>query len=232
MTSRPTLASGPFITPTPAGALHVVTTEADGPIEHLIRAVLRSDSPVQLTDDDVTAWTGVRSRAEAIQVVADAQTTGWIEGRAEPPQIPDAPLGEVLPVLLAPLSEVGHAALVDDQGFGLASVGFSSDDETALSAMSAEIARFQQRRGTAGLLGHAAEGWAVVDRHGAGAINFYPLAAGTQHFVLIVGGMPRLNQPSFVTLIWALSMRYDATSDTTRTAATPATTTTGGRTHA
>lgn len=225
------LAPGLYLTPTPAGAYHVVTSPDTGPAEQLIRAVLRTPTPAPVTEDDVVSWTGLRALEDALEVVADAQTAGWIEGCPEPPPIPTAPLGEVLPSLLAPLSETAHAALVDDQGFGLASVGFTSEDETALSAMSAEIARFQKRRGNIGPVGDLAEGWAVVDRHGAGAISFYPLAAGTQHFVLIVGGMPRLNHPSFVTLIWALSMRYDATSDT-QTVASSATTSTGGRTHA
>ena len=138
----------------------------------------------------------------------------------------------MLPTLLAPLSDTGHAALVDDQGFGLASVGFDPAQEVELSAMSAEISRLRQRRSTTGLFAEVAQGWAVVDRHGAGAISFYPLVAGTQHFVLIVGGLPHLNHPSFVTLVWALCMRYDATTDTNRTAANPASVTTEGATHA
>lgn len=232
MTPRPTLNPGLYLVPTPAGAFHVVTDPSAGPAEHLIRSVLRSPKPVQVTDEDVAGWTGVRVAGDAIEVVARAQEAGWIEGWAEPPAVPDTPLGDVLPGLLAPLSETGHAALVDDQGFGLASVGFSSEDETALSAVSAEIARFQKRRGATEVLGGSAEGWAVVDRHGAGAISFYPLATGTQQFVLIVGGMPRLNQPSFVTLVWALFMRYDATTDTSRSVAGTATSSTGGTTHA
>lgn len=232
MTEPLTLAPATFVTPTPAGAYHVVTSALDGPAEHLIRAVLRSGVPVQIQDQDAASWTGAATTAAAIDAIAAAQDAGWIEGRSEPPAIPDAPLGEVLPTLLAPLSDIGHAALVDDQGFGLASVGFDPDEETELSAMSAEIARLRQRRSTTGLFAEAAQGWAVVDRHGAGVINFYPLAAGTQHFVLIVGGLPHLNHPSFVTLVWALCMRYDETADANRTAADPATVTTGGSAHA
>lgn len=208
-----TLTPGLFAVPTPAGAYRAATVDGGGSRERLLRALLRSPRPLQLHEAQLVEWTGARSARDALEVLADTQSAGWVEGRTEPPEPPDGPLGLTLPELLAPLSETAHAALVDDQGFGLASVGFSPEAETELSALSAEIARLGQRRGAIGISLGATDGWAVVDRHGASSTAFYPLMTGTQQFVLILGGAPRLNHPAFVTLMWALGMRYDATPD-------------------
>ena len=60
------LAPGLYLTPTPAGAYHVVTSPDTGPAEQLIRAVLRTPTPVPVTEGDVVSWTGLRALEDAL----------------------------------------------------------------------------------------------------------------------------------------------------------------------
>ena len=232
MTEALTLAPALYIAPTAAGALHVVTDDANGPPEHLVRALLREPKHVRTDDADLAALTGVADPERALAVVAAAQDAGWIEGRTEPPELPEGPLGRLLPKLLAPLSDIGQAALVDDQGFSLSSVGFSADADMELSVLAAEVQRLLQRRTTVAASTTAVTGWGLVDHHGAPTVAIFPLSIGTQQFVLIVGGLPRLNHPAFVLLTTALSRRYDPTAGQEADDPSAATTSTGGPIHA
>mgnify|MGYP001367550490 CR=1 FL=1 len=214
MSDAPTLAAGLYLAPTSLGALHAVTATHVGPAEHLIRALLQQPKALLTDDADLCALAGVGDTDTALTVLALAQDAGWIEGCTDEPQIPPGPLGRELPALLAPLSDVGQAALVDDQGFSLSSVGFTAETEAELAVLAAEVVSLQRRRTTFAASPTAASGWGLVDRHGATTIAIFPLAIGDQPFVLILGGLPRLNHPSFVQLVTALSRRYAPTSDT------------------
>ncbi len=225
------LTRGVYMVPTPAGALHAVTGGDDGPAKRLLRNLLRSEEPVRTDDFDVLLRTGLPSEEEGLELVASSQERGWVEGRDEPLVAPEGPLGQALPGLLAPLSDIGEAALIDDQGFPLASVGLTDDTETELSTLAAEIARLGQRRRAAATAVLGAGGWAIVDRFGVSTTAFFPLVVGAQPFVLTISGNPRLNHPTFATLVAALSVRYGATLASDIPQSTEAQTT-GGRTNA
>ena len=204
------LVPGLYLVPTGAGALHAVTTEDDGPAERLLRVLLRSSEA--LTTDDGELWSelGLHDPATLPGVVGEAQDAGWVEGRIRPPAVPAGPLGAELPALLAPLSEDGRVALVDDQGFTLSSVGFSAEAESELSILAAEVVRLQQRRTTAAAVTTPVTGWGLLDHRGAPDVAMYPISVGGQPFVLVVGGLPRFAQEPFVVLVTALSRRYAA----------------------
>jgi hypothetical protein len=57
-------------------------------------------------------------------------------------------------------------------------------------------------------MGIASHAWAIVDVFGCSQIGFWPLFIGDHHFVIAIAGIPHFNQAEFVTLIWALSIRY------------------------
>jgi len=57
-------------------------------------------------------------------------------------------------------------------------------------------------------MGLETSAWALVDAAGNSRVGFWPLYVGKQRFVLVLGGVPRLNQPALTELIWALSKRY------------------------
>jgi hypothetical protein len=209
-----TLVPGLYLAPTGAGALHAVTSAEDRPVERLLRLLLRAPDPVS-TDRAADLWThtGLHDPAALAAVVAEAQDAGWLEGRTRPPAVPTGPLGVELPALLSPLSEDGDAALVDDQGFTLSSVGFGPEAVDELSILAAEVVRLQQRRTTSAAATTPVTGWGLIDHRGAPSVALYPIAIGGQSFVLIVGGLPRLAQEAFVALVTALSRRYGAPAD-------------------
>jgi hypothetical protein len=208
-----TLAPALYVSPTPAGVLHVVTQVDESPAAEVVRATLRSLEPLTTDHLDLQALTGEADPQAALALVAEAQDAGWIEGRTDPPTTIEGPLGLTLPELLAPLSDVGQAALVDDQGFALSSVGFTPEAEAELSILAAEVVRLQQRRTTlAAASATPVTGWALVDHHGTASVTIFPLVVGPQPFVLIVGGLPRLGHDPFTWLVGALSRRYDANS--------------------
>ena len=217
------LAPGLHVVPTPLGALRAATARADGPAERMLRHLLRQTKPVTTDDLDLAAITGVDDLPTALTVVALAQDAGWVEGSTEAPPTVEGPLALELPALVAPLSDQGRAALIDDQGFSLTSVGFDPEAEEELTVLAAEVARLQQRRDTDASAATSATGWGLIDRHGSTTVAFVPLAIGPQSFVLILGGHPRLDHPALVLLAGALAQRYDPA---------PQPTTTGGPNHA
>jgi len=123
---------------------------------------------------------------------------------------PEGALEELLPPLLTNISETEKVLLADDQGFYLACLGFPHEVAEELSALSAEIATVHERR--AGLLmnnmGLGSHAWAIVDAFGNSQTGFWPVFIGKTRFVIVISGVPHFNQPDFVKLIWALSIRY------------------------
>ena len=212
-TDRLTLVPGLHLAPTGAGALHAVTSTDDHAVERLLRYLLRAPEPLTSDADNLWALIGLHDPAALPAVVAQAQDAGWLEGRSRPPAVPTGPLGAELPALLAPLSEDGRAALVDDQGFTLSSVGFSAEAVDELAILAAEVVRLQQRRTTSAAATAPVTGWGLIDHRGAPSVALYPISVGGQPFVLILGGLPRLAQEAFVALVTALSRRYAEADD-------------------
>lgn len=204
------LADGLYLTVTPAGALHAVATRADGPEERLLRRLLAAGGPVRTDDLDLQGWTGCGDVVVALDVVRRAEATGWLEGHTRAPLRAEGPLGAALPDLLAPLSSIGRAVLVDDQGFALATAGFSPEAEQSLAALAAEIARMAARRHVDTFSAEPL-GWGLVDATGEARVGFYPVVVGDLAFVLVVGGTPCLDHPALVALVAALSARYAPT---------------------
>jgi hypothetical protein len=138
------------------------------------------------------------------------QALGWVEGFADAQPAPAGALEDVLPALLPPLSADGKALLADAQGFYVASTGFQHETAVELAALSADLASLYERH--QGLLkrnmGLGSSTWALVDAAGNSQTGFWPLYIGDQRFVLIISGVPRLNQPALTDLIWAFSKRY------------------------
>ncbi len=57
-------------------------------------------------------------------------------------------------------------------------------------------------------LGIASHAWAIVDGFGSSQTGFWPVFIGKTRFAIVISGIPHFNQPDFVTLIWALIIRY------------------------
>lgn len=210
MKGRYSIKEGCFIMPTPAGAYHGVSEAKQTTSRQLLRQIMAHDSSPQLDLDSLQEWTGAETSDEALDLLYHIQSLGWVEGFREQQQAPSGALESVLPDWLDGLSSTGKALLADAQGFYIASRGFTHETAEELSAVSADLASLYERH--SGLLGRnmglETSAWALVDAAGNSRVGFWPLYIGEQRFVLVLGGVPRLNQPALTELIWALSKRY------------------------
>ncbi|QSA96268.1 hypothetical protein [Methylococcus sp. EFPC2] len=204
------LADHLYVSPTPGGAFYAVATPGEDPPRRLIRALLAQSVTPRLGREALSLWMGLNEPEQALALLNHIQDAHWLQGFEAPRTCPSGSLEALLPGLLQALSSQGKALLADNQGFYLATSGFPHETAEELSALSAELASLHERR--TGLLlnnmGLNSSAWAVVDASGGSRLGFWPLYIGAQRFVLVIAGLPRFNQPDFLSLVWALSQRY------------------------
>ncbi len=204
-----------YVLPTPGGAFYAATTQTDEPAKRLLVALMLSSHSQLLGVPQVCKWTGLKKQDDVLDLLYRIQNLGWIQGEEVSRTAPTGTLEDILPELLESFSSTGKALLADSQGFYLASHGFSHETSEELSALSADLLALHERH--KGLLnnniGLHSEAWSVVDAAGNSRVGFWPLHIGRQRFVLVLSGVPHLNQLSFVRLVWVLSKRYNAISD-------------------
>lgn len=204
------ITEGLYLYPTPAGAYYAAfTNENDKSRKFLRQIFLQPVTPV-LNLDNLQKMTGINDSQKCYELLHHCQKLNWIQGLETEREFPSDLLENILPALLNKMSGCGKVLLADMQGFYLASHGFPHEVAEELSALSADIATIYERR--SGLLtnnlGIASHAWAIVDVFGNSQIGFWPLFIGKNRFVIAISGVPYFNQPEFVDLIWALSMRY------------------------
>lgn len=207
---RFTLVEGLFLYPTPAGAYYAVAyPDSDKPRRFLLRLLQQAQTPA-LALPQLQSLMEIEDEDKALEMLLHCQKLGWVQGVDTPLQAPAGALEDVLPGLLAAISESGKVLLADDQGFYLACSGFPHEAAEELSALSAELATVHKRR--SGLLsnnmGIASHAWALVDAFGASQIGFWPIFVGGRRFVLAIAGTPHFKQAEFVSLAWILTTRY------------------------
>ncbi len=206
---------GYFVLPTPAGAYYAVSGREENGTRRLLRRLVGQDSSPRLDIESLQSWTRAGSPDEALDVLFHIQSLGWVEGFREQQHAPSGALESMLPERLDALSSTGKAMLADEHGFYIASRGFAHETAEELSAVSADLGSLYERhRGLlASNLGLETSAWALVDAAGNSRVGFWPLFIGSQRFVLVLGGVPRLNQPALTELIWSLSKRYALQED-------------------
>lgn len=210
MTSEYTLAEGLYLYPTPAGAYYAVSSlEMDKPRQFLRRLLQYPETPL-LTLDNLRRLMNYDDEKKCLELLHHCQKLRWIQGLDQPEEYPLGSLEDILPGMLSKLSENGKVLLAEKQGFYLATHGFPHEVAEELSALSAEIATIHERRSgllinNMGLVSHA---WAIVDAFGNSEVGFWPLFISNNRFVVAIYGIPHFNQPEFVSLVWALSIRY------------------------
>jgi hypothetical protein len=154
--------------------------------------------------------TGIDDPQKRYELLYHCQKLNWIQGLETSKRFPSDLLENILPGLLSRMSESGKVLLADKQGFYLASHGFPHEVAEELSGLSAELTTVHERR--SGLLmnnlGIGSHAWGIIDVFGNSQIGFWPLFIGKNRFVIVISGVPHFNQPEFVSLIWALSIRY------------------------
>ncbi len=204
------LVEGLYLYPTPAGAYYAASSvDTDRPRQFLKNILLQQHTP-RLNLELLQDLMGHDDEQKCLELLHHCQKLGWIQGVDSVREYPVGALENILPQLLGSISENGKVLLADKEGFYLVSSGFPHEVAEELSALSAEILTVHDRR--SGLLlnnmGLASNAWAVVDVFGNSHVGFWPLFIGKNRFVIAISGIPHFNQPDFVSLVWALSIRY------------------------
>lgn len=199
-----------YISPTPAGAYFCVSSNSESPSRKLLQALLKEKTTTRLDSEALLLLTGINEKSELFDLLHRMQSIGWLDGVEEKEIVSEAGLEDILPELLVVLSDSGKALLADEQGFYISAQGFPHETAEELSALSADIFSMYERH--QGLLknnlGLETSAWALIDAAGNGQIGFWPLWVGKHRFVLVIKGVPLLNQAALMKLIWVLSIRY------------------------
>ena len=204
------LTEGLYLYPSPSGAYYAVASQETDKPRQFLRTLLQQRQTQTLDLDNLKRLMGYDEANKCLELLHHCQKLGWVQGVNAVHEYPGGALEDILPGYLSKLSENGKALLADKQGFYLASHGFPHEVAEELSALSADIATVHDRR--SGLLmnnmGLASHAWAVVDVFGNSQVGFWPLFIDKNRFVIAISGVPHFNQPEFVSLVWALTIRY------------------------
>jgi hypothetical protein len=208
--SHYSLTEGLYLYPTPAGAYYAVcSVETDRPRQFLKKMLLQPKTQ-KLSIANLQDLMEHDDEQKCLELLHHCQKLGWVQGLHVALDYPSGALENILPTLLSKVSENGKVLLADMEGFYLVSSGFPHEVAEELSALSAEILTVHDRR--SGLLrnnmGLGSSAWAIVDVFGNSHVGFWPLFIGSNRFVIAISGIPHFNQPEFVSLVWALSIRY------------------------
>ncbi len=197
-----------FLFPTPAGAYYAVAEGVDTPPRKWLSNLLRCSKTPKLTRETLEHLG--ENFDQSMALLRRIHSLGWVLGLDTQLAVPDRPLEEILPQMLAHLTEEGAALLADSQGFYLASSGFPHETAEELAALSAELLSLQDRY--AGLvlnnLNLGTQAWGLIDAAGNSRLGIWPLYIGKHRFVLVMTGIPHFNYPDFVHLVWTLMTRY------------------------
>ena len=212
MSSDYALTEGLYLYPTPAGAYYAVSTEETDKPRQFLRKLLQQPETQALNIENLKRLMSNDDEQKCLELLHHCQNLRWVQGLNSALEYPRGALEDILPGLLSKISENGKVLLAEKQGFYLATHGFPHEVAEELSALSAEIATVHERR--AGLLlnnmGLTSHAWAIVDVFGNSDVGFWPLFIANNRFVIAIYGIPHFNQPEFVSLVWALSIRYAA----------------------
>jgi hypothetical protein len=208
--SRFTLTKGLYLYPTPSGAYHAVSLKEDDKSRSFLQSVLKEKQTPELNITNLKRLMASDDEEKCMELLLDCQKLGWVQGLTERLEYPKNSLETILPDLLDKVSASGKVLLADSHGFYLACNGLDREVAEDLSALSADIATVHERRSALlmdnmGLTSHA---WSLVDAAGNSNVGFWPLYIGNNRFVICIFGVPYFNRPEFVSLIWALSIRY------------------------
>lgn len=203
------LAPDLWLAPTPAGAYDSVAGQATDRSRRIILKAMQSRETPALTVENITEMSGLPTE-EALAYLHRMQTQNLVQGLSSPRRLPDENLETALPRVLSEIAGANRALLADEQGFYLASHGFHHETAEELAGLSADIGNMHLRHQglIAGNLSLRTAAWALIGAGGNSEIGFWPLTVGAYRFVLILTGLPHLNRPATVDLIWMLVQRY------------------------
>ncbi|MCB1785350.1 MAG: hypothetical protein H6953_09890 [Chromatiaceae bacterium] len=197
------------VTPSPAGAYYAVFSPEQDVTRRVLFGLMRSAATHPLDVHALKKLTAQDANA-SLELLYRMQSLNLLQGFDDVQHAPQGPLDQLLPAILKKLAGQGKALLADGQGFYAASHGYHHETAEELSALSADLATLHERHHQ--LLNRNmslhSSAWGLIDAGGTSQVGFWPLYIGTQRFVLVLSGVPNMNRPELVDLVWALSLRY------------------------
>lgn len=195
---------------TPAGAYYATSSPDQEGNRVTLLHVLREGSLAPFRLEVAQRWTQARNAEEALRSLFRLQRLGLLRGTVHPRARTSERLEDILPPVLAQLSDTQKTLLADEDGFYLAAAGFTHEAAEELAGLSADLLSLQSRHGRLlkNNLHVNTESWALVDPAGRSELGFWPLFIGQHRFMLVINGTPRLQDQSFVILAQVLDDRY------------------------
>lgn len=204
------LLEGMYLSPTPAGAYYAAASQKKDAGRQFMMSLMADEESPLLNEASLARWAKIQPDTNIQELLYRLQELGYIQGENAPRHPPLGSLEEVLPPLLGQFSSIEKALLSDALGLYIATAGFPHEAAEEISALSADLADLHARHKglLEGNLGFSTSNWGLIDAAGNSQIGLWPLHIGTYRFVLVVSGMPILNQPQFTDLVWLLARRY------------------------
>ncbi len=201
------LAHDVHIIPTPLGAYCAASTPEPDAARALILGMMENETTQKVSIEMMRKYVG---NSDPVQLLYWMEKAKWIVGRAEADTLPARHIESDMPSLLNQLSSEGKALLADHEGFFLVNAGFTREVAEELAIFAAEISRVQDKY--AGLVRNQLRlgtlAMAVTDSGGNSELGCWPLYIGKHHFMLVILGIPRFDQPAYLHLVWALCRKY------------------------
>ncbi len=204
-----TINEGLYINVTPRGAYYAVQDNADDVTRSLLINLLQMDETPILSNETLSEICSLDTD-DAFNLLHRIQKLGLISGQETIEEVTEDNLENILPELLASLSDSKKVLLAEHSGLYLGASGFPHEAAEELAAISASLSEvYQRHKGLLqGNLRFNQHAWGLIDAAGNSEVGFWPLYVGYNHFTLVIHGMPQLNRPSFKHLIWSLVKRY------------------------
>lgn len=201
-----------FVLPSPAGVYYATSSDQSDLSRGLLLALMTQIESQLITEEKLFNWLNVNCHETTFELLHKIQQLGWLTSFSEKQAAPSGALEQILPPLLAELSSTNKALLADQQGFNLASHGFTHEAAEELSALSADLVSLRLRHGNLlfNNLNIKTQAMGLIDAAGNSQLGFWPLYIGKHCFTLVMSGIPQFNQPNFTNLVWMLTNRYAA----------------------
>ncbi|OSI12007.1 peptidase M23 [Neisseria canis] len=194
---------------TPAGAYYAVSNNTTSASRTLLHGLLKADSDELISTEKLLAWSDTSDINIALSLLYRLQRLEFLYGD-ESPSVNNVHLSdEQLPELLGKLSNIGRALLADQNGLYFANAGFHHETAEEVGILASEVVAVGERHQLLlkNNLNIHHTAWGICDPSGQTELTFFPLYIGQSKLILVIGGVPDLNQEAFVSLIKALSNR-------------------------
>lgn len=204
-----TINEGLYINITPRGAYYAVQDNTEDVTRSLLIKLMKLEETPPFTTETLAELCDMDSE-DASSLIHRMQKLGLVSGQQLVEQAPADNLENILPDLLASLSDSQKVLLAEHSGLYLGASGFPHEAAEELAAISASLSEvYQRHKGLLqGNLGFNQHAWGLIDAAGNSEVGFWPLYVGYNHFTLVIHGMPQLNRPAFKHLVWSLVKRY------------------------